>query len=556
MNFRKYEVPVFCILIAIGIFLHIYKFGELPGGLAGDEASAAVEAQSLIETGKDRWGNKWPPYFVSWGSGQNVLYTYLSIPFIKIFGLNALGIRVLSGLFGLLIVPLVYLLLLSCFRSKTLARLGAVLYLLTPYFLLISRWSLEMNIIPCIAILILLCNIKYLEYLQLETLSLFQKTVIILNFLPISLAFFAYAPSIFIIPLYMLSMVIYYWQFLMRHKTLIILSFVVLAITVLPFGLFILKNNVLHHNLGFEKYVPFDIPLLLSRRISFGANMGEQLAIIKNNLVILASNFAGDPWIYNTTRFHVPYPLLIFVAPTLVYLVIGFFKKEKSPLTLLLFWAAASMTVFLLYAINLNRTVHLQSVLAMFIAIGIYIIYKKINSKTDQKIYILTIAFMFLFKSFVFSADYFFKYTSYHSFPKPLDAAFVTANAARKPAEPIAISKQLIFNYLYTIMSNKIPMAHFQKNVKTDLSHDNIIVHNIDHYYMLGDISNVGYENNQYTINTMAQSPSFIAILAQGEAPYKEFAGHQATLLSDSTAHWHVIRFQKSTLPTQASIIQ
>lgn len=56
----------------------------------------------------DSHGYKNPVYFMSWGSGMNVLYSYLSIPFIAMFGLNNFSIRIVQVISSLLLLVFSY----------------------------------------------------------------------------------------------------------------------------------------------------------------------------------------------------------------------------------------------------------------------------------------------------------------------------------------------------------------------------------------------------------------------------------------------------------------
>src|SRR2546421_4554281 len=93
---------LFLLIMALSAFLRFYRFPSLPAGLNQDEASAGYESYALLLHGTDRWGNKFPVYFPGWGTGQNVLLSYLNIPFIKVFGLTIFGERFLSAILGVL----------------------------------------------------------------------------------------------------------------------------------------------------------------------------------------------------------------------------------------------------------------------------------------------------------------------------------------------------------------------------------------------------------------------------------------------------------------------
>ena len=89
---NKYEILIFVIL-AIGLLVRLVGIVEYPAGLNPNEASAGYESYALAEDGMDRNGKTLPVQFISWGSGQNVLYSYITIPFIAVLGLNVLSIR-------------------------------------------------------------------------------------------------------------------------------------------------------------------------------------------------------------------------------------------------------------------------------------------------------------------------------------------------------------------------------------------------------------------------------------------------------------------------------
>ena len=157
---------VFYLFILIGICLRFFQFGDIPTGLHGDEASIGYEAFSLLNTGADRWGYKLPAYFLSWGSGQNTLYGYLSIPFVYLFGLNEFSVRILSGLLGILCVPMAYKFSILVFKSENMARLAAVLYIFDPFLFMTSRWGDEFNIVPFFVLLFLLLLVQSFLFIE------------------------------------------------------------------------------------------------------------------------------------------------------------------------------------------------------------------------------------------------------------------------------------------------------------------------------------------------------------------------------------------------------
>src|SRR5438309_7597900 len=112
--------------MALSTFLRFYQYLSLPTGLQQDEMSGGYETYALLLHGTDRWGNPFPIYFPSWGSGQSVLLAYLNIPFIKVLGLTTLGIRLSSALLGLLTIVIVYAFIKKWY-GRTTALIAAFL---------------------------------------------------------------------------------------------------------------------------------------------------------------------------------------------------------------------------------------------------------------------------------------------------------------------------------------------------------------------------------------------------------------------------------------------
>ena len=134
-------------LLLLAAAVRLAFLTELPVGLNQDEASAGYEAWALLHSGMDRNGNVWPVLLESWGSGQNILYTLLDIPFVAVLGLNALSLRLPAALAGMAAVVLFWRLARRC--RGVGCGLGALLLIaVNPWHIMASRWALESNLLP------------------------------------------------------------------------------------------------------------------------------------------------------------------------------------------------------------------------------------------------------------------------------------------------------------------------------------------------------------------------------------------------------------------------
>lgn len=137
-----------CILVglfAISFLLRVAFWSRFPPGFTADEAVMGYDAYSLLKTGKDQFGNSWPLAFRSFGDYRPPLYVYVSMPFIALFGLTPLSVRLPSMIAGSLEVGLAYLLMKELF-SRRAGIFSAVLLMLSPWSLLQTRFAQETNL--------------------------------------------------------------------------------------------------------------------------------------------------------------------------------------------------------------------------------------------------------------------------------------------------------------------------------------------------------------------------------------------------------------------------
>src|SRR3989339_1483713 len=79
-----------------------------PPSFNWDEAALGYNAYSLLMTGADEYGSKWPIVLRSFDDYKGAVYAYAAIPFIKALGLTETAVRLPSALAGVVLVYLVY----------------------------------------------------------------------------------------------------------------------------------------------------------------------------------------------------------------------------------------------------------------------------------------------------------------------------------------------------------------------------------------------------------------------------------------------------------------
>jgi 4-amino-4-deoxy-L-arabinose transferase-like glycosyltransferase len=171
MLLPKVNLKLFLILL-FSLFLYTYQLATIPSSVYVDEATVGLNAYSLLTTGKDEFGQITPLYFRFFGSYTPGLFVYFIIPFIKLFGLSALIVRLPTALCGVFSVYLFYK-TLSIFTKKK--YWGTFFYAIIPWTVFNSRLGYEVLFAATIfnlGIYFLLKNIPRLSLWGLFFISL------------------------------------------------------------------------------------------------------------------------------------------------------------------------------------------------------------------------------------------------------------------------------------------------------------------------------------------------------------------------------------------------
>ncbi|MEK7071239.1 MAG: glycosyltransferase family 39 protein, partial [Patescibacteria group bacterium] len=126
-KFIKHKVGIILVLIiSLSFVLNVIKQGT-PPCVNADEAAFAYNAYSLLKTGSDEYGAPFPVRLKSFGDYKMPLYSYGSIPFIFLFGLNELGARAFNTLLITLLPLAIFFLTKELFNKKSVSLLAAFL---------------------------------------------------------------------------------------------------------------------------------------------------------------------------------------------------------------------------------------------------------------------------------------------------------------------------------------------------------------------------------------------------------------------------------------------
>ncbi len=136
------KIPKILFILLIASLLRFWNISRIPS-LNPDEAALGYNAYSLLETGKDEHGIAWPLHFKSFGDFKPGGYVYLAMPFVKIFGLTPLAVRLPNLIFSVLTIYFLYKLIFLLTKNSRISNLTSIVLSISPWHLQFSRGAWE-----------------------------------------------------------------------------------------------------------------------------------------------------------------------------------------------------------------------------------------------------------------------------------------------------------------------------------------------------------------------------------------------------------------------------
>jgi len=437
--YLKYRKQLIFLLVLItALMVRLISFTSHPGGLNQDEASIGYDTWALLESGIDRNGYSFPVHFIAWGSGQNALYAYLSMPFVALFGLNVFSTRIVNLIFSVLSIIAVYSMIKKQLGFKT-GIIAMTLVSVSPWNIMLSRWGLESNLFPSMFII----SIWALSS------ALYNRKFLYLAAFLFALTMYSYGASYLVITLFIFLCGVAYIFMYIRNKSelkkqlpmkTVILSLLVFFIFATPIYLFMIINvfQLDDINIGF-----ISIPHTYGERLSTmaGTTLKEIWNNIKNNVMMQ---------IDGNSRNSFPFYGCIYVI-SLPFCIYGIIKtiRTKKPFSILLINSfISSMLLFIYYNDpNINRVNAIYMPMIIFTAIGISNL-----TKEKSQLAAFSISYALCFTGFLnqyFSPEY--KQQVANEFYTSLDEAILKAENVCNDGENIYVTARVNMPYIYVL---------------------------------------------------------------------------------------------------------
>ncbi|MCR5889742.1 hypothetical protein LRS06_18595 [Hymenobacter sp. J193] len=491
-NDRFLEYLVVAVILGIGLAVRIIQYPKIPPGFNQDEAGSAYEAYALALTGKDKWGNAWPAYFPAWGSGQNVLLAYLSIPVVKLLGLSIFSARLIPLSLGILTLPLLYATL------RSLPRYGALLSVfvvaVVPWHFMLSRWALESNLVP-------FCMLAGCA-LVAKALLTARRRWILPALLPFAAALYAYGTTVLVLPVLLGLLGLLFARQIRQRWGAWLLALGLFLVAVFPFLLFFGENYLLKRNVPWTDHLFFATPLLPADRLS-QVTSASWLDTLHRNVSFAFSGF-NDGTAYNLLPGFNLLFVLIGPAVAIGFLAVGYrlirFRRNggysASDTVLGIFWAwlLASTGLAFAFDLNVNRFNHFFLPCIVLAGWALGEIISSLRAPVSRQAIRGVLAGWFVLESFFGIQYYFSTYASgdiRSQFNAGLKDAF--AAAATLPVQQVRITDRMPLAYVYALFFLQYPPADFQHTARMEVTGGTYKVYSFGKYLFYDD----GLNHNQ-----------------------------------------------------------
>jgi len=471
---RKNRVKLFLVLILLfGFILRVWRLGSYPP-LLWDEASLGYNAYSILKTGKDEYGSFLPLIFKSFGDYKPGFYIYLTTPFVGLFGLSELSVRLPNLILGSLTPLVLYLLIKEIFKKERLALFSAAVLALLPWHFHFSRGSWETNVL---VFFLTLGSLFFIKALKKEKYLFFSS----LSFL---FGLWTYQGAKMMVPLILFGLFFFYWKNLgqlgkkiKENKKVAFLSGIVILLMSLWFAQSFsgAARNRLEVMGLFSYHRPVEeITSLLKedglerKNLHFYVFHGEWLHLVRgfstryfNHFSPQFLAFEGD---WSNPRHSAPYFGMIGHL-NLVLLVLGLImflkQKQKKESWFLFFWLLVSPLPAALSRdiISGVRSLGMVIPLSFFIANGL-----EWTWRTKSKLLIISVGFL-LFIDLAYHQNLYFNHLLKRS---PENWLYGYKQAVELIKEKEDQVDQVVFSdyygqpYIYYLFYSQYPPAEYQ----------------------------------------------------------------------------------------------
>lgn len=460
-------------IMVIALLLRTIGLHNHPAGFTPDEASFGYDAYSLLQTGKDQWGDPWPLSFKSFGDYKLPLYGYILMPFISIFGLNEFSVRLPNTLVGTAAVAVTYFLTKKLFpKDERIAFLSAFLLAVSPWHIPMSRGAFEANLTTFLLPLGIWAFLKGLE----------NNKYFLLTALAFGLNLFSYHSARLVTPLIVIVLFVLYYKKIkfspvsVASMTLLVLTLFLSALTMLGKGGGRLATSGIYSEAGYSAAFANRHEAVISGLPNFLAFLfNNKFVFIFHQFVENYVKYFSIPFFWTDGPAEGTYGMMpgfgvlhwfesIFIVGFVFWLVNNFKDKSAVLLTSWLLIAPVPAALSLGPGYAANRAEIILPALHIASTIGGVYLFNYLKKLVSPKLIFVTFALVATISMSFFVEEYFFQ--------QPIDQGkamifgtrqiFEKINTSSCNAEMIVVDKSISEGHIYPTFYNQIDPIIYQ----------------------------------------------------------------------------------------------
>jgi len=226
---------IFITIIFIAAFFRFYQITIVPPHPSLDEVSIGYNAFSILKTGVDEYGTKFPILLRAYDDWRPALYIYLVVPFVKLFGLSIFAVRLPSVIMSILdIVGIFYIAReLLVYLKKDKDKLFSFFPYFAAFLLVVSPWHIYISRLGHEANLALFCFIFGILFF-FRFLNTSRNLFFYLFILFFAFSFDSYQSTKIVIPLFSILLSSIFIKKIWLKKKMLIFGFLIGLVVVLP----------------------------------------------------------------------------------------------------------------------------------------------------------------------------------------------------------------------------------------------------------------------------------------------------------------------------------
>lgn len=432
---RKITYLILFLIIVIASILRLWRIGDVPISPDWDEVALGYNAYSIMQTGRDEYGEFFPIILRSFDDYKPALYAYLIIPFIKIFDLTVFAVRLPSAIFGILTVLGVFFLIKELFsleikkqdlnKQLIIALLVSGLLAVSPWHIQFSRIAFESNVGLAFNVFAALLFLLALRKPWLLTVSAF--------FMSINL--YVYQSEKVFTPLLLIALLTIFRRELSLIPKKYIVTAIMLGIVIsLPIAYYTLSNREALSRAKDVSILANTTPFLhenaqriiqdRARHDYFGLLLdNRRITYLKTISASYLSHFDLN-WLFikgDIARHHAPSMGLLYLweLPFLLIgmytLLFGSFSLRTKALVIMWFLIApvpASITSDVPHAV---RTLNFLPMFQVFTALGILSVMYRISNIKLRNLFIASYLLLIIFNFLYYLNQYFVQQNYFHA---------------------------------------------------------------------------------------------------------------------------------------------